>query len=99
MHLSSIKIAPRTTKYLVMKPPIRKLIGGVKESHTKEYLFQISTQTMGYRERSRFQDQEQQEHETRRKTRVFGEKERERKKRYLPGGPRGPRRLVGAARG
>ena len=24
-----------------MKPPTRKLIGGVRESHTKEYLFQI----------------------------------------------------------
>src|SRR3954470_7925841 len=64
-----------------MKPPIRKLIGGVKESHTKEYLFQISAQTMGCRERSRFRVQEQQEHETRSKTRVFEKKGRERGRR------------------
>ena len=82
-----------------MKPPIRKLIGGVEESHTREYLFQISAQTMGCRERSRFQDQEQQEHKTRSKTRVFEKREREGKRRYLPGAPVGPRRLVSAARG
>src|SRR3954471_12806267 len=81
-----------------MKPPTRKLIGGVKESYTKEYLVQISAQTMGCRERSRFRVQEQQEHETRSKTRVFGEKERERKKRCQLGVPVGPR-LVRAARG
>src|SRR4051812_5038691 len=82
-----------------MKPPTRKLIGGVKESHSKEYLFQISAQTMGYRGRSRFRFQEQQEHKITVRTRVFGEKERERKKRCQPGVPVGPRRLVGAARG
>src|SRR4051812_42949393 len=82
-----------------MKPPIRKLIGGVKESHTKEYLFEISAQTMGCRERSRFWVQEQQEHKTRGKTRVFEKKEREEKKRYLPGVPGGPRGLGGGGRG
>ena len=82
-----------------MKPRTRKLIGGVKESHTKEYLFQISAQTMGCRERSRFRVQEQQEQETRGRTRVFEKKEREGKKEYLAGGPVGPIHLVGAARG
>src|SRR4051812_28099552 len=82
-----------------MKPPTKKLNGGVKESHTKEYLFQISAQTMGCRERSKFRVQEQQEHETIARTRVFGEKGRERKKRCQPGVPVGPRPLVGTARG
>ena len=82
-----------------MKPPTRKLIGGVRESHTKEYLFQILAQTMGCREISKFWVQAQQERETRARTRVFGEKGRERKKRCQPGVPMGPRRLVGVARG
>src|SRR3954468_21873213 len=82
-----------------MKPPTRKLIGGVKESHTKEYLLQISCQTMDCRERSKFRVQEQQERETRARTRVFGEKGRERKKRCQLGVPVGPRRLMGATRG
>src|SRR4051812_9255747 len=81
-----------------MKPPTRKLIGGVRESHTKEYLFQISAQTMGCRGRSKFRAQEQQEHETRSKTRNFEKKEREGKKREQPGVPVGARRLCGAAR-
>src|SRR4051812_10771650 len=81
-----------------MKPPTRKLIGGVRESHTKEYLFQISAQTMGCRGRSKFCAQEQQEHETRARTRSFEKKERERKKREQPGVPVGPRRVGGAAR-
>ena len=33
-----------------MKPPIKNLIGGVEELHTREYLFKISAQTMGCRE-------------------------------------------------
>src|SRR4051812_23288591 len=60
-----------------MKPLIRKLIGGVEESDTKEYLFEISAQTMDCRERSRLRVQEHQEHETRRRIHVFGEKEGE----------------------
>src|ERR1041385_3592034 len=84
-----------------MEPPTRKLIGGVRESHTKEYLFQISAQTSGCRGRSKFRAQEQQEQETRARTRVFGEKERERewKKRCQQGVPVGPRRVCGAASG
>ena len=82
-----------------MKPPTRKLIGGVRESHTKEYLFQISAQTSGCRGRSKFRAQEQQEHETRSRTRFFwGERERG-KKRCQQGVPVGPRRLCSAARG
>src|ERR1041385_8710026 len=34
-----------------MKPPIKNLIGGVKELHTREYLPKISAQMMGRRER------------------------------------------------
>src|SRR4051812_47370864 len=71
-----------------MKPPTRKLIGGVRESHTKEYLFQISSQTMGCRGRSKFCAQEQQGHETRGKTRTLEKKEREMKKNEQPGVPR-----------
>src|SRR3954471_17068647 len=82
-----------------MKPPTRKLIVGVRESRTKEYLFQISAQTMGCRGRSKFRSQEQQEHETRSKTQTFEKKERERKKREQPGVHVGPRRLCGAVRG
>src|SRR3954467_3846157 len=82
-----------------MKPPTRKPIGGVRESHTKEYLFQISAQTSGCRGRSKFHAQEQQEHETRARTRVFGVKEREWKKTCQQGVPVGPRRVCGAAKG
>src|SRR3954463_11225476 len=82
-----------------MTPPTRKLIGGVRDSHTKEYLFQISAQTSGCRGRSKFHAQEQQEHETRARTRVFWEKERERKKRCQQGVIVGPRRVCGTARG
>src|SRR3954471_20010990 len=59
-----------------MKPPTRKLIGGVRESHTREYLFQISAQMSGCRGRSKVRAQEQQEQETRARTRVFGVRER-----------------------
>src|SRR4051812_16539010 len=76
-----------------MKPPTRKIIGGVRESHTKEYFFQISAQTSGCRGRSMFRAQEQQEHETRARTRVFAVKERESGRRdasrgclWAPGG-------------
>ena len=82
-----------------MKPPIRNLIGGVEESHTREYLLKISAQMMGCRERSKNRLQEQQEHKNKTRTRVSGEKERGRKKTYLEGGLVGPRRPVGAARG
>src|SRR3954464_14989876 len=99
MHASSSYTAPRTTKYSQMKPPIRNLIGGVEESHTREYLFKISAQTIGCRERSKIRLQEQQERKNGCRTRVFGENERERKKTYLEGGHVGPRRPVGAARG
>ena len=83
-----------------MKPPTRKLIGGVRESHTKEYLFQISAQTSGCRGRSKFRAQEQQEQRNHRKNSSFrGEREREWKKRCQQGVPVGPRRVFGAARG
>src|SRR4051812_33595518 len=82
-----------------MKPPTRKLIGGVRESHNKEYLFQISAQTSGCRGRSNFRAQEQQEYETKARTRVFWKKEREWKKRCQQGVPVRPRRVCGATRG
>src|ERR1041385_2346035 len=82
-----------------MKPPTRKLIGGVMESHTREYLFETSAQMSGCRGRSKFRAQEQQEHETRGRTWFFGEKEREWKKRCQQGVPMGPTRVCGAARG
>ena len=44
--------------------------------------------------------QEQQEHKNKCRTRVFGEREREREEEDIPGGgPVGPRRPMGAARG
>ena len=82
-----------------MKPPTKNLIGGVEELHTREYLFKISAQMIGCRERSKNHLQEQQERKNKCRTRVFGEKERGRKKTYLKGGLVGPRRPVGAARG
>ena len=36
-----------------MKPPIKNLIVGVKELHTREYLLKISAQMVGCRERSK----------------------------------------------
>ena len=82
-----------------MRPPIKNLIGGVDESHTREYLLKISAQMRGCRERSKNRLQEKQEHKNKCRTRVFGEKERGRKKTYLEGCLVGPRRPVGAARG
>ena len=83
-----------------MKPPTRKLIGGVRESHTKEYLFQISAQTSGCRGRSKFHAQEQQEQRNQRKKSSFWG-ERERVEEEMPeGGACGPQEGVcGAARG
>src|ERR1041384_3066888 len=80
-----------------MKPPTRKLIGGVRESHTKEYLFQISAQTSGCRERSKFHAQEQQELQNQGKNTSFWS-ERERVEGEMPPeGACGPRE--GGSRG
>src|SRR3954469_18830139 len=69
-----------------MKPPTRKLIGGVRDSHTREYLFQISAQMSGCRRRSRFRAQEQQERKNQSKnTKNWKESERVRGERP-PGG-------------
>ena len=99
VHDRKSRALQRTTKYSLMKPPTRKLIGGVRESHTKDYLFQISAQTMGCRERSRFRVQEQIEHETRSRTHAFEKKEREWGERCHQGAWGPPRRVGGAARG
>ena len=96
MHL---RTAPRTTKYSLMKPPIKNLIGGVEELHTREYLLKISAQTMGCRERSKFGAKNSKKTGSSIRTRVLGKKERERKKTYLGDWPVGPRRPVGAAKG
>src|SRR3954470_12321165 len=82
-----------------MRPPIKNLIGGVKELHTREYFPKISAQMMGRRERSKFWTESSKNASSRCRTRVLGRKERERKKTYLRVGPVGPRRPVGAARG
>ena len=83
-----------------MKPPIRNLIGGVEESHTREYLLKISAQMMGCRERSKNRLQEQQEHKNKCRTRVFGEKEREREEEDSPGGGTcGPQAPYGRGQG
>src|SRR4051812_47052482 len=81
-----------------MKPPIKNLIGGVKESHTREYFLEISAQMMGCGERSKITSTNSKNASSRTRTRVFGEKERE-KKTNLEMGPVGPRRPMGAARG
>ena len=81
-----------------MRPPIKNLIGGVEESHTREYLLKISAQMRGCRERSKNRLQEQQEHKNKCRTRVFGEKERGRKKTYL-GGACGPQAPCGRGQG
>src|ERR1041385_7913328 len=36
-----------------MNPPIKNLIGGVKDLHTREYFLKISARMVGYRERSK----------------------------------------------
>ena len=72
-----------------MKPPARKLIGGVRESHTREYLFQISAQMSGCRRRSSIRAQEQQERKNQSKnTKNWEEGERVRGER--PPGGMGP---------
>src|SRR3954464_15059146 len=77
-----------------MKPPTRKLIGGVRESHTKEYLFQISAQTSGCRGRLKFRAQEQQEQRNQSKNTSF-RGERERVEEEMPaGGACGPQEGV-----
>src|SRR4051812_28037062 len=82
-----------------MRPPIKNLIGGVKELHTREYLPKISAQMMGHRDRSKFWTESSKNTRTKCRTRVFGERARRRKNTYLVGCPMGPRRPVGAARG
>ena len=73
-----------------MKPPTRKLIGGVRESHTREYLFLVSAQMSGCRRRSSFRAQEQQERKNQSKTtKNWEEGERVRGERP-PGGACGP---------
>src|SRR4051812_48412062 len=82
-----------------MKPPIKNLIGGVKELHTREYLLKISARMVGCRERSKISSKNSKNARTKCRTRVFGERRRRRKKTYLEEGHVGPRRPVGAARG
>src|SRR3954463_13187135 len=74
-----------------MKPPTRKLIGGARESHTREYLFQISAQMSGCRRRSRFRAQEQQEQQNQSKTTSFGQEGERVREESPPGGACGPR--------
>jgi hypothetical protein len=73
-----------------MKPPTRKLIGGVRESHTREYLFQISAQMSGCRRRSRFRAQEQQEQQNQSKNTSFWEEGERVREERPPGGACGP---------
>src|SRR3954467_2225501 len=82
-----------------MRPPIKNLIGGVKELHTREYWPKISAQMMGRRERSKLWTESSKNSRTKCRTRVFGEREGRRKKTYLAGCPVDPRGPVGAARG
>src|SRR4051812_32783048 len=64
-----------------MKPPIKNLIGGVEELHTREYLLKISARKMGCRERSKFGAEEQQELGFQLNNSCFwGERERERER-------------------
>src|ERR1043165_3014332 len=82
-----------------MKPPTRKLIGGVRESHTKEYFFQISAQMSGCRGRSKFRAQEQREQRNQRKNSSF-RGERERVEEEMPaGGACGPQEGVWRSQG
>src|ERR1041385_6465205 len=81
-----------------MKPPTKNLFGGVEELHTREYLLKISAQMMGFGERSKITSKNSKNASSRARTRVFGKKERERKKTHLEVGPVGPRRPVGATR-
>src|SRR4051812_43109331 len=82
-----------------MKPPIKNIIGGVKELHTREYFLKISARMVGCRERSKIASKNSKNARTKCRNRVFGERRRRRKKTYLEVGPVGPRRPVGAARG
>src|ERR1041385_6977687 len=82
-----------------MKPPIKNLIGGVEELHTREYLLKNSARMVGYRERSKNASKNSKNARTKCRTRVFGERGRRRKKTYLEVGPVGPRHPVGAAWG
>src|SRR4051812_176379 len=67
-----------------MKPPIKNLIGGVEELHTREYFLKISAQTMGYRESSKFWGEEQQERKFEEQNSCFwGERERGRRSTWL----------------
>src|SRR3954471_158977 len=77
-----------------MKPPTRKLFGGVRDSHTREYLFQISAQTSGYRGRSKFRAQEQQEQRNQSKNMSFWEEGERVEEEMLAGGACGPQEGV-----
>ena len=82
-----------------MRPPIKNLIGGVEESHTREYLLKISAQMMGCRERSKNRLQEQQEHKEQVQNSRFWRK-REREEEGIPGGGScGPQAPCGRGQG
>ena len=82
-----------------MRPPIKNLIGGVEESHTREYLLKISAQMMGCRERSKNRPQEQQEQQEQDQNSGFWKK-RERGEEEVPGGgSRGPQAPCGRGQG
>ena len=66
-----------------MRPPIKNLIEEVEESHTREQMLKISAQMMGCRERSRFIGRSSKNSGLNSKTRVFGVRERDRKKTYV----------------
>ena len=83
-----------------MKPPIKYIIGGVQESHTRDYFLKVTARMIGCRERSKIASKNYKNARGSAEL-VFLERkrERERKKIHLEMGPVGPRRPMGAARG
>src|SRR4051812_11836462 len=82
-----------------MKPPIKYQIGGVEESHTREYLLKISARMMGCRERSKIASKNSKNARTSAEL-VFLEIERERwEEEILVGGACGPQAPCGRGQG
>src|SRR6187399_3022677 len=63
-----------------MKPPTKNLIGGVEESHTREYLFKISARMIGCRERLKIASKNSKNARTGAEL-LFSERKRERGRR------------------
>src|SRR4051812_34499772 len=80
MHASSYEQPPRTPKYSQISSPIKILIGGMEESHTKEKMLKISAEMMCCGRRSKFAAKSTKNSGSSKKLGIFRARERERER-------------------